>query len=100
VRIHPVAFDLIISLVITQCCIEGLYREGPSQQGAVEIAKLFERRKCNHKETIDGDECLRSIVGEDVFHRTLTVTHTLSNVYRLQERIINTVMWSQLSHEQ
>lgn len=50
--------------VITQCCIEDLYREGSSQQGAVDVAKTFERRKCNHREPIDGLECVESVIGE------------------------------------
>lgn len=50
-------------LVITQCCIHELYLQGKSQQPAVDLAKTFERRKCNHREAIPGDDCLSSVVG-------------------------------------
>lgn len=49
-------------VVITQCCIHELYLQGKSQQPAVDLAKTFERRKCNHREAIPGDECLLSVV--------------------------------------
>lgn len=32
-------------------------------QSAVDLAKTFERRKCNHREAIAGDDCLLSVVG-------------------------------------
>lgn len=54
---------LIIGLVITQCCIVELYKMGKERQPAVDLAKEFERRKCNHREAIDGSECLESVVG-------------------------------------
>ena len=50
-------------LVITQCSIVQLYNLGPSAQGIVNVARTFERRKCNHTEAIDGDECIKSTVG-------------------------------------
>lgn len=53
-----------LSLVITQCCIHELYLQGKLQQPAVDLAKTFERRKCNHREAIPGDECLTSVVGQ------------------------------------
>lgn len=49
--------------VITQCCIHELYLQGKSEQPAVDLAKTFERRKCNHREAIPGDECLTSVIG-------------------------------------
>ena len=49
--------------MITQCCIHELYLKGPSVQPVVDLAKTFERRKCNHREPIPGDECLKSVVG-------------------------------------
>ncbi|KAF7319919.1 Fcf1-domain-containing protein [Mycena kentingensis (nom. inval.)] len=55
--------------MITQCCIHELYLQGKSQQPAVDLAKTFERRKCNHREPILGDECLASVVGETNKHR-------------------------------
>jgi len=62
--------------MITQCCIEELYREGPSLQGAVDIAKSFERRKCNHREAIDGSGCLQSVIGESNKHRYVIATQS------------------------
>jgi U3 small nucleolar RNA-associated protein 23 len=50
--------------VVTQCCIHELYLQGKSSQPAVDLAKTFERRKCNHREAIPGDECLTSVVGK------------------------------------
>jgi U3 small nucleolar RNA-associated protein 23 len=49
--------------VITQCCIHELYLQGKAHQPAVDLAKSFERRKCNHKEAIAGNECIASVVG-------------------------------------
>lgn len=49
--------------VITQCCMHELYLQGKVRQPAVDLAKTFERRKCNHREAIPGDECLSSVVG-------------------------------------
>lgn len=48
--------------MITQCCIHELYLQR-EQQTAVDLAKTFERRKCNHREPIPGDDCLASVVG-------------------------------------
>ncbi|KAF9044892.1 Fcf1-domain-containing protein [Hymenopellis radicata] len=55
--------------MITQCCIHELYLQGKTHQGSVDLAKMFERRKCNHREPIPGDECLKSVVGETNKHR-------------------------------
>jgi len=52
---------LTVYLVITQC--HELYLQGKSQQSATDLAKTFERRKCDHKEAIPGDDCLISVVG-------------------------------------
>jgi U3 small nucleolar RNA-associated protein 23 len=49
--------------VITQCCIYELYIRGKSHQPAVDLAKSLERRKCNHKEAISGNECIASLIG-------------------------------------
>ena len=48
---------------MTQCCIVELYKLGAEHQHTVDIAKRFERRKCNHREAIEGDECVKSVVG-------------------------------------
>ncbi|KAF8508124.1 PIN domain-like protein [Gautieria morchelliformis] len=55
--------------MITQCSIVELYKLGPSEQAAVELAKTFERRKCNHREAISGNECIASVVGDSNKHR-------------------------------
>ncbi|KAF9535850.1 Fcf1-domain-containing protein [Crepidotus variabilis] len=60
--------------MITQCCIHELYLQGKSQQPAVDIAKTFERRKCNHREPIPGDECLESVIGESNRHRYIVAS--------------------------
>lgn len=54
--------------MITQCCIHELYLQGKAQQPAVDLAKTFERRKCNHREPIPGDECLSSVVGANLIY--------------------------------
>ena len=53
-------------LMITQCAMVQLYKqekEGDYQKRAVQLAKDFERRKCNHKEAIDVEECITSVIG-------------------------------------
>lgn len=62
--------------VITQCSIHELYLQGKEMQPAVDLAKTFERRKCNHKEAIPGDECLASVVG--MYIQTLQLFQTQS----------------------
>ncbi|KAI0932297.1 hypothetical protein AcW2_000968 [Taiwanofungus camphoratus] len=62
--------------MITQCCIHELYLLGKAQQAAVDLAKTFERRKCNHREAISGDDCLASVVGETNKHRYVIATQS------------------------
>ncbi|RPD82633.1 PIN domain-like protein [Lentinus tigrinus ALCF2SS1-7] len=62
--------------MITQCCIHELYLQGKEQQPAVDLAKTFERRKCNHREAIPGEECLSSVVGETNKHRYVLATQS------------------------
>ncbi|KAI0321708.1 Fcf1-domain-containing protein [Amylostereum chailletii] len=62
--------------MITQCCIHELYLQGKSQQSAVDLAKTFERRKCNHREPIPGDDCLTSVIGETNKHRYVVATQS------------------------
>ncbi|KAF8078441.1 Fcf1-domain-containing protein [Lyophyllum atratum] len=62
--------------MITQCCIHELYLQGLSQQPAIDLAKTFERRKCNHREAIPGDECLASVVGPSNKHRYVIATQS------------------------
>ena len=57
------------SSVITQCSVQELYDQEKEFKAAVELAKTFERRRCNHRQPIPGDECVSSVVGE----RTLLV---------------------------
>ncbi|THH20248.1 hypothetical protein EW146_g1096 [Bondarzewia mesenterica] len=62
--------------MITQCCIHELYLQGKSLQPAVDLAKTFERRKCNHKEAIPGDDCLTSVIGDTNKHRYVVATQS------------------------
>ncbi|KAH8102589.1 PIN domain-like protein [Cristinia sonorae] len=62
--------------MITQCCIHELYLQGKSEQPSVDLAKTFERRKCNHREPIPGDECLADVVGETNKHRYVIATQS------------------------
>lgn len=58
----------LVKLMITQCSITELYKvqkEGEREARAVELAKQWERRFCNHKdEALPGDRCICDIVGE------------------------------------
>lgn len=66
------SFDLVKGLkrtlqaevkpMITQCCMQALYQS--NNQAAIEIAKQFERRRCNHdpKNPKTPLECLESVV--------------------------------------
>ncbi|KAI9445144.1 Fcf1-domain-containing protein [Lactarius indigo] len=65
-----------VKLMITQCCIHELYLQGKSHQPAVDLAKSFERRKCNHKEAIPGDECIVTVVGDSNTHRYVIATQS------------------------
>ncbi|KIP12024.1 hypothetical protein PHLGIDRAFT_98791 [Phlebiopsis gigantea 11061_1 CR5-6] len=62
--------------MITQCCIHELYLQGKGVQPVVDLAKTFERRKCNHKEAIPGDECVSSVVGDSNKHRYVIATQS------------------------
>jgi len=42
----------------------------------VDLAKTFERRKCNHREAIPGDECLSSVIGDSNKHRYVVATQS------------------------
>lgn len=66
------SFDLVKGLkrtlqaevkpMITQCCMQQLYES--RNQGAIDAAKEFERRRCNHnpKDPKSAEECLLSVV--------------------------------------
>jgi len=75
--------------MMTQCSIVQLYKLGPSGQRIVDVAKRFERRKCNHTEAIDGDECIKSVIGPTNKHRY--VIATLSEDLRSSLRLISAV---------
>jgi len=62
--------------MITQCCIHELYLQGKAQQPAVDLAKMFERRKCNHKVVIPGDDCVLSVTGDANKHRYVIATQS------------------------
>lgn len=51
--------------MITQCCIQALYET--NNQGAIDIAKRFERRRCNHppSKPVPPAECIESITNID-----------------------------------
>lgn len=56
----------LVKPMITQCAITELYKEqkqGEAEARAVELAKGWERRFCNHKEPIPGDRCIRDVIG-------------------------------------
>lgn len=69
---HGSNFDLVkglkrtlqaeVKVMITQCCMQALYET--NNQGAIEMAKGFERRRCNHppKEAKPPSECVESVV--------------------------------------
>ncbi|CCA67429.1 related to UTP23-Essential nucleolar protein that is a component of the SSU (small subunit) processome involved in 40S ribosomal subunit biogenesis [Serendipita indica DSM 11827] len=65
-----------IKPMITQCCIVELYKLGKERQPAVDLAKGFERRKCNHREAIDGNACLKSVVGDTNKHRYIIASQS------------------------
>ncbi|KAI5121349.1 hypothetical protein M0805_000657 [Coniferiporia weirii] len=55
--------------MITQCSIHSLYLSGKSEQPAVDLAKTFERRRCNHREAKPEEECIRDVIGATNTHR-------------------------------
>jgi len=65
-----------VKLMITQCCIHELYLKGKSHQPATDLAKSFERRKCNHKEAIPGNDCILTVIGETNKHRYVIATQS------------------------
>ncbi|KAI5948774.1 hypothetical protein KGF57_005172 [Candida theae] len=71
--------------MITQCCIQALYNS--KNQDAINLAKTYERRKCNHREAIDPAECIKSIVdikGENK-HRYVVATQNLDLRRKLRQ---------------
>ncbi|CAI4780177.1 BCE_3a_G0049000.mRNA.1.CDS.1 [Saccharomyces cerevisiae] len=51
-----------VKVMITQCCIQALYET--RNDGAINLAKQFERRRCNHsfKDPKSPAECIESVV--------------------------------------
>lgn len=51
-----------VKVMITQCCMQALYAYG--NQEAIDIAKGFERRRCNHppKDPLPPQKCLNDVV--------------------------------------
>lgn len=71
--------------VITQCAIKHLYDQGKEAQGAIEYAKSFERRKCNHWQTKESDdECISGVMGDENRYKYCVATQ--SNKLRNQLR--------------
>ncbi|KAG8958869.1 hypothetical protein FRC00_002224 [Tulasnella sp. 408] len=63
-------------LIITQCCISELYKLGQPGQPVVDMAKTFERNRCNHREAIPAEECISSIVGKKNKNRYIVATQS------------------------
>ena len=68
-----------IKVMITQCCMEALYKTG--DKSAIALAKRFERRRCNHniKDPEKPVDCIKSIVdinGENK-HRYIVASQNL-----------------------
>lgn len=49
--------------MITQCCMQVLYDS--KNQNAIDMAKEFDRRRCNHCKPIDPKDCIESITNID-----------------------------------
>ncbi|CEL55298.1 rRNA-processing protein utp23 OS=Schizosaccharomyces pombe (strain 972 / ATCC 24843) GN=utp23 PE=3 SV=1 [Rhizoctonia solani AG-1 IB] len=63
-------------IMITQCSMVELYKLGQSAQHIVDVAKSFERRKCNHREAIENEPCIESVVGETNKHRYVVASQS------------------------
>ena len=44
--------------------MEALYKLGRGHQVITDMAKNFERRRCNHRTAIAEEECIKDVVGE------------------------------------
>ncbi|WRT70915.1 uncharacterized protein IL334_007914 [Kwoniella shivajii] len=64
--------------MITQCCMEALYKMGKEHQQTTNLAKTFERRRCNHRTAIDGNDCLKDVVGQTNKHRYVLASQSLA----------------------
>ncbi|QRV74953.1 rRNA processing protein, Fcf1 family protein [Ceratobasidium sp. AG-Ba] len=63
-------------LMITQCSMVELYKLGPSAQPVVDMAKGFERRRCNHREAVENEPCVEAVVGETNKHRYVVASQS------------------------
>lgn len=72
--------------MITQCCMQALY--DTKNQRAIELAKTFERRKCNHREAIDPHDCIESIVNIDGVNKHRYIVATQNHPLRKKLRKI------------
>ncbi|GAA5867093.1 hypothetical protein JCM3774_004392 [Rhodotorula dairenensis] len=75
-RLHDV-LQGAVKPMITQCCIQALYDAGEEAKDAVEVAKGFERRKCNHFKAREQDECMLAMAGEQNKNRYVFATQSL-----------------------
>ncbi|POY71666.1 hypothetical protein BMF94_5361 [Rhodotorula taiwanensis] len=75
-RLHDV-LQGAVKPMITQCCIQALYDAGEEAKDAVEAAKGFERRKCNHFKARKQDECMLAMAGEQNKNRYVFATQSL-----------------------
>lgn len=48
--------------------MEALYKLGKPAQRTTDLAKTFERRKCNHRTALEPDECLKDVIGKSAHY--------------------------------
>ncbi|KAK9899583.1 hypothetical protein P389DRAFT_207241 [Cystobasidium minutum MCA 4210] len=66
-------------IMVTQCVVSRLYEEGAASQAATDLAKTFERRRCNHWQVKATDgECITGIIGKDNRYRYCVATQAPS----------------------
>ncbi|CAN3372334.1 hypothetical protein DIURU_004541 [Diutina rugosa] len=75
-----------IKPMITQCCMEQLYKT--NDEKLIALGKKFERRRCNHKPAIDADRCIESVTNIDGENKHRYVVATQSERLRKQLRKI------------
>ncbi|KAK9462525.1 Fcf1-domain-containing protein [Lipomyces oligophaga] len=81
-----------IKPMITQCCIKSLYDRGDEAKEAIELAKRFERRRCNHLETpLSQSDCLNAVVNVKGKNKHRYVVATQNARLRHQFRAIAAV---------
>lgn len=71
----PLTYD--VHTVLTQCSINVLYLAGPDAQPAVDLARTFERRRCNHREAVPEVECMRDVLGTRNKHRYVLAAQSI-----------------------